>query len=191
MRSLRSVLAVAAVVVGTPILVVAQVAKPSMAPPSTSAKGIQEKGLSNISVGILTGGDGNQGTGVGAQFEYGLLNLSSNVMLGVGGSLGYTRKSVAGFSYTALPVYGIANAHFVLPDQPNVDLYAGASVGFTRFNVPSVTVGGIRTGGGSATNSGFGIQGGGRYKISDKLSVHAQIGLIDIPLLHAGITFKL
>jgi opacity protein-like surface antigen len=188
MNALKKISLVTAVAILTPVFASAQMAAKKPAP---SSKGITEKGMSHVSVGLLTGGDGNQGTGIGGQFEYGVFNLSSNVLLGVGGTVGYTRKSVAGFSYTAIPVYGIANAHFVLPDQPDLDLYAGVSVGFTRVNVPTVTVGGIRVGGGSATNSGFGVQGGGRYKLTDKWSAHAQLGLVDIPLIHAGLTFKL
>jgi hypothetical protein len=187
MRSLSKAVAVAALVAVVPTVLAAQARKPAM----KGGDGIFEKGASLVSVGLLTGGDGNQGTGVGGQFEYGLMDFSDQVKLGIGGAAGYTRKSIGGFSYTAIPIYGMANAHFVLPDQPALDLYAGVSVGFTRFSVPSVTIGGVRAGGGSLTESGFGIQGGGRYKISDALSVHAQIGLIDIPLFHAGVTFKM
>jgi opacity protein-like surface antigen len=188
MRSSSKVTLFVAVAVLSPMLAVAQMApkKPAMA-----SDGMFDKGTSIVSVGLLTGGDGNQGTGIGGQFEYGVLNFTPKVKLGVGGTLGYTRKSVAGFSYTGIPVYGIANAHFTLPDQPNLDLYAGVSVGFTRFSFPARTLVGVGVAGGSSTNSGFGVQGGGRYKISDKLSVHAQLGIVDIPLLHAGVTFKL
>jgi opacity protein-like surface antigen len=189
MRSLRSVLAVAAVVVATPLTVSAQVARPSTSAPSASVDGGFKVGDKLVSLGVLAGGDGYEGFGAGGAFEYGLLELTPRIRLGVGGSAGYMRDANNGLTVSQIPLYGIGNFHFAIPSQPKLDLYAGASLGITRTSVSfsGTVLGRVK---GSTNNSGFGIQGGAHYQVSDALTVMGQIGVIDIPLLFAGVGFK-
>jgi hypothetical protein len=143
------------------------------------------KGTKLVSVGLLAGGDGYPDFGFGGAFEYGLLDITPKIKLGIGGSAGYMTES----SVTAIPVYGVGNLHFSIPNQPKLDLYAGASVGITRFSIDLPSgLGGLVDN--STTDSGIGIQGGARYAATKSLLLHAQLGLVDIPLLTAGVSFK-
>ncbi|WP_337170122.1 outer membrane beta-barrel protein [Gemmatimonas aurantiaca] len=149
------------------------------------------KGDRVASINFLTGGDYN-GSGVGAQAEWGLLPIGK-ATLGIGAFVGYVKDSQTYGSFKGsnkvMPIMAVGNIHFPIESQPKLDLYAGASVGFVHWswdtNIPSSF--GYDA---SSTDSGFGIQGGARYWLGSKLGVNGQIGFGDIPLLHAGISFK-
>lgn len=149
------------------------------------------KGDRVATINFMTGGDYN-GSGVGAQAEWGLLPIGK-ATLGIGGFVGYQSNSEtfgsAKYSSSVMPLMAVGNIHFPIESQPKLDLYAGASVGVIRVswdsNVPS-----IYNVDGSHTDSGFGIQGGARYWVGSKLGINGQIGFGDIPLLHAGVSFK-
>jgi len=150
------------------------------------------KGTKILSLGLMTGGD-YDGFGGGASVEVGVVDFTPKIKLGVGGLIGYVRNSesfgLSNYTFTAIPVMAIGNVHFEVPNQPKLDLYAGASVGIIRGSF-SGSFTGIPGGGASNTDTGFGIQGGARYGIGDKLSVMGQIGIGDIPLLFAGVSLK-
>jgi opacity protein-like surface antigen len=168
------------------------------------------------SVGVLAGGDKYDGAGAGGTVEFGALTLTKRIHLGVGASLCYMRSNkgsgIAKVSLSQIPAYAIGNLHFTPASQPKLDLYAGASVGVTysrvsselvifddvhRTLLPPETVF-LRTRRSSAaarvsdssTDTGFGIQGGAHFGLTDAISVTAQIGLIDIPLFYGGVSFK-
>lgn len=149
------------------------------------------KGDRVASISFMTGGD-YDGTGFGAQAEWGFLPIGK-ATLGIGGFVGFQRDSESAGAYkatsTVIPFMAIGNIHFPIESQPQLDLYAGASVGFIRA---SVDVDGVGSLGGNASNtdSGFGVQGGARYWLGSKLGVNGQIGFGDIPLIQAGISFK-
>ena len=150
------------------------------------------KGTKVLSLGVMAGGD-YEGFGGGASVEVGVLEFTPKIKLGVGGMIGFVRSSEGGlgfdYSFTQVPVMAIGNVHFEVPNQPKLDLYAGASVGIVRVSY-SGDFAGIPGIGGSTSDTGFGIQGGARYGIGDKMSLMGQVGIGDIPLLYAGVSFK-
>jgi opacity protein-like surface antigen len=174
------------------------------------------RGSRIASIGVLAGGDNYDGAGAGTTVEFGALSISKDIHLGIGASLGYMRSSegsgIAKVSLSQIPAYAIGNLHFTPASQPKLDLYAGASVGLTYARVSSETVifddvvrtplpqqsllllmrrsGAAARVSESNTDTGFGIQGGAHFGLTDALSVTAQIGLIDIPLFYGGVSFK-
>jgi hypothetical protein len=168
-----------------------------------------------VSVGVLTGGENYEGFGAGGTLEIGAISFSKSVTLGIGGSLGYMRTSegtgTVAVTVGQIPIYAIGNLHFSPPSQPKLDLFAGASVGVTYYRAsgdvddfeervvahPSESVllrlgrvSAARRASTSSTETGFGIQGGGHFGLTNSMSVTAQIGLIDIPLFYGGVSFK-
>lgn len=143
------------------------------------------------SIGFMTGGD-YEGSGIGGQAEFGILKLGK-ATLGVGGFVGYQRDSETilstKYSTTVIPIMAIGNVHFPIASQPKLDVYAGASLGFFRVSA-EVDGPGLGNVDASDTDSGFGIQGGVRYNMASKLSLMGQVGVGDIPLLFAGVSFK-
>ena len=151
-----------------------------------------QKGTKVLSLGVMTGGD-YEGLGGGASFEVGVLDFTPSIRLGVGGMFGYLRDSqdfgLSEYTLTQMPIMAIGNVHFELPNQPKLDLYAGASLGIIRVSY-SGDFAGIPGLNASDSDTGFGIQGGARYSIGEKISVMGQLGVGDIPLLFGGISLK-
>jgi opacity protein-like surface antigen len=153
------------------------------------------KGTKLLSVNIQTGGD-YDATGFGGAFELGVAPIGKSATFGLGASIGYFSESARFFteSYTIslMPIMATGNVHFGLKDVKNLGLYAGASLGIIRASVDyegafDEEEFGI---GASDSESGFGLQVGARYAITPKLLLHGQLGLIDIPLLTAGVSIK-
>ncbi|HEY0928408.1 MAG TPA: outer membrane beta-barrel protein [Gemmatimonas sp.] len=142
-------------------------------------------------VNFMTGGDYN-GSGVGVQAEWGILPIGK-ATLGIGGFVGYQSDSETYGTFKAsnsvMPFMAIGNVHFPIASQPKLDLYAGASVGIIRVSWDSNVPAAYNVDG-SDTDTGFGIQGGARYWFGSKLGLNGQIGIGDIPLLHAGLSLK-
>ncbi len=176
--------------VATASLAIAMLVAPARTLSAQAASSTFIKGDRLASVGVMTGGD-YDGTGVGAMVEWGVASLTSKVQLGLGGFVGVQRNSdgigSVKVSTTVLPLMATGNLHFALPDQPKLDLYAGASLGFIRA---SGDVSGVSGGSSSSTDTAVGIQGGARYIVASKLSVVGQVGLGDLPLIFAGVSFK-
>jgi opacity protein-like surface antigen len=165
------------------------------------------------SVGILTGGN-YDGFGVGGTIEFGAISFNKNVHLGLGGSLGYVRNSEGSGSNSVtasvIPAMAIGNIHFSPASQPKLDLYAGVSAGLLYGRVssdviiderrattenPSVMlstrrVGAARRESVSDTDFGFGIQAGAHFALTSSVSAMAQLGIEDVPLLYAGVSFR-
>lgn len=150
------------------------------------------KGSRVASLGVMLGGD-NDGIGLGGMAEVGVLPLGK-FTLGVGGMLGFQRDSESALgtkiTVTSMPIMAIGNVHFPVASQPRLDLYAGASVGFIRVSADVEGTGSLGGVDASNTDSGFGIQGGARYKLAGGTSVFGQVGFGDIPLIFGGISFK-
>lgn len=159
---------------------------------SAQDAGSFQKGTKILSLGVMAGGD-YEGIGGGASFEVGILEIAPKIKLGVGGLFGYVRDSesfgLSDYTFTQMPIMAIGNVHFEVPSQPKLDLYAGASVGIIRVSYDG-NFAGIPGIDGSDSDTGFGIQGGIRYNLSGKTSVMGQIGVGDIPLIFAGVSFK-
>lgn len=167
----------------------AMLALPSLA--SAQATGPFEVGSKVGSIGLIAGGD-YDGAGIGVQGEFGFRKLG-NTVLGLGGFVGVQRESETFFgtkvTSTVIPIMAIGNVHFPIASQPKLDLFAGASLGFISVNAEVDGVGGGDFDAGDS-DIGFGIQGGARYNLSNKLSLMGQVGVGDIPLIFAGVSIK-
>jgi len=147
------------------------------------------------SVGILTGGD-YEGFGIGGSFEVGVKELTPTLSLGVGAFAGFVRGDL-GFNFgnvTQIPVMAIGNVHLDIPSLPKLDLYGGLSLGILRTSLSvdfdDDEFGGFGDGSLSNTELGLGIQVGARYAFTPRAMGFAQLGVNDIPLLYAGLSFK-
>ncbi len=160
-------------------------------PLTASAQSSFSRGDRVLSLSFMTGGD-YDGTGLGGQVELGVLPIGK-ATLGIGGFVGFQRDSEGTGIYkvtsNVVPIMAVGNLHIPIESQPNLDIYAGASVGFVHASVKANGVGTIM-GKASNTDSGVGIQGGARYWLGSKLGLNAQIGFGDIPLIEAGVSFK-
>jgi hypothetical protein len=174
------------------LAVAALFAVPAATLSAQASKSSFEKGSRVLSVGFQTGGD-YDGSGIGAQLEFGAVDFTPQLHLGIGGYIGVQRQSDGFATYklttTFIPVMAVGNMHFPIASQPKLDVYAGASVGFIRGSVSADTPG--YNGSTSNTDSAVGIQGGARYEFGPKLAVHGQLGIGDLPLLTAGVSFRL
>lgn len=150
-----------------------------------------EKGTRLLSVGAMTGG-GYDGTGLGGIVEWGVGALGS-ATLSVGAFAGVQRQSTGAgtleVSTTAIPVMGVANAHFPVRANPRLDLYTGASLGLVRVSVESTSAL-VGDDDDSRTDTGVGFQIGARYRLASRLGVMGQIGLGDLPLVFAGASLR-
>lgn len=161
--------------------------------PSTPAFG---KGSRVLSLGVMTGGD-YEGFGAGGSFEVGTHTLTNTLTLGLGGMVGFVRDSensgVLGgeFSVTQIPIMAIGNVHLALPNQPKLDLYGGVSLGIISARVSyDSDIAGVDDSA-SESDFGIGIQVGARYAATPRFQLFGQLGVNDIPLLFAGVSFKL
>jgi hypothetical protein len=142
-------------------------------------------GTKLFNVGLFADG----GTGLGAGFEVGVLDLAPRVTLGIGGTFGFWSDSGPGFDVTSIPVLANANVHYTLPDLPQLDLFGGASLGIIRYDVDyDLPGGGPRDDG--ETDTVFGVNLGARYEFTSKVGGIVQLGIGDIPELFLGVSFK-
>jgi hypothetical protein len=145
-----------------------------------------------VSVGLLAGGD-YSGTGIGGQVEWGVRNVGRTT-LSLGAFAGVQRKSTGAGSLevttSAVPVMAMGNIHFPMGSNDRVDVFAGASVGIVRISVKS-EVGNVGSSSASDTNTGGGVQVGVRYRAASRLSLMGQLGLVDLPLIMAGVSLRL
>jgi hypothetical protein len=145
-------------------------------------------GARNLSLGYMTGED-YEGSGIGLMVERGVLAFSPQLVLGLGGFTGVsrntTRVGTVDVRATTVPVMGVLNLHLSPAGVPKVDLYTGLSAGFTRVsrNVIALPVGSPDSDG---TEFSLGIQGGGRYALTTRASILAQVALGDLPLILLG-----
>lgn len=159
---------------------------------STTSSPLFGKGTKLVSINLQTGGDYEGSTGLGGAFEVGVKPIGKNATLGLGVSIGLFSESASfgGESITTslVPLMATGNIHFGLPSAPKLALYAGASAGYIGASV-SADFDGFQ-GSVSESESGFGVQGGARFQLTNKLLAHGQLGFGDIPLITAGVSFK-
>lgn len=145
-----------------------------------------------VSAGFMTGGD-YSGTGFGGQVEWGVGSVRSSV-LSVGAFAGIQRKSTGAgpleVTTSAMPIMAVGNVHFPIGSAERLDIYAGASAGVVRVSVKSSngTLGESKA---SDTDTALGIQAGVRYRAASRLSFMGQLGLVDLPLILAGVSLRL
>src|SRR6218665_1023243 len=108
------------------IAVAAALAVPALA----SAQDRQfDVGTKLLNVGLLLGSESAGSVGAGAGFEVGFKNIQDQVVLGVGGSIGFSKSSanygfgsLGDYSWTVIPVLGFVHGHYQLKNVPKLDL---------------------------------------------------------------------
>jgi hypothetical protein len=180
-RTLRTVAALACI---APVAAGAQTAAPRAGAPAP-APFTEETRLGSVGLGL---GGAWGGTGVHIGYERGVTRLNDQVVLSIGGQLGYVRDAFTEFvDVSYVPVSVTANAHFTVPSMPKVDLYGGISAGYVIANISAR---GVRTPGLSFSGETYGLQAGARYELTSKASVYGQLGIGDLSRLQAGIALK-
>lgn len=155
-------------------------------------------GTKLLNVGLIVGSESYGSIGAGGGLEVGFKNISDQVILGIGGSIGFARSTydgigAFGYSSTVIPVLGFVHGHYQLKEVPKLDLYAGPAVGVSmyRFSYDNGYCGtGIDC---SANNSdpAIGVQAGARWALTPKVLGWAQVsGGSNLPFLNAGVSFK-
>lgn len=157
-------------------------------------------GTKLFNVGLIVGSESYGSLGAGAGLEVGFKNLSDQVILGIGGSIGIARStysglfSTYGFTSTAVPILGFVHGHYQVKDVPKLDLYAGPAVGvsLSRFSYDNgyCNLAGVDC---SANNSdvAIGVQAGARWALTPSVLGWAQLaGGTNMPFLNVGASFK-
>jgi hypothetical protein len=188
MKNPTRFLVVAAFAVALPSSILAQ----KKADPASSSS--FEPGSKILSVDLLAGNSGAYaGVGASAAFEVGVTKIADRVVLGIGGSLGLMHDSYGYLASSNVSVnqymfFVMANGHYQFANIPQLDVYAGPSVGFTNWSFSSGNAAFHRA---SETDPAVGVQIGGRWSFSDKLSAMAQLGEgLRTPILTAGLTIR-
>jgi len=158
-----------------------------------------EKGDKVLNLGIGFGGYGTWGYRVvlpplSASFEVGILDgILDKGSIGVGGYLAfasYKERRYLGdsyWTYSRVVIGPRGTFHYPLVDK--LDTYGGLMLGFNKntWNWHGSGVHGTDSGG---SGLGFSIFVGGRYYLSEKLAVMAELGY-GISYLNLGIALKL
>lgn len=155
-------------------------------------------GTKLFNVGLLLGDEAYGSVGVGGGLEVGFKNISDQVILGIGGSVGFRRSSTDYFGYgstvTVVPVLGFVHGHYQLADVPKLDLYAGPAAGLalSRYSYDSRACN--APGANCSDNNSdvaIGIQAGARWALTPTVLGWAQVsGGTRLPYLNLGISFK-
>lgn len=116
-------------------------------------------------------------------FEAGVSNKIS-----VGGTVSYSssKLDLFDFKYNGIYIGGRGSYHFDISNK-NIDVYAGAGLGYIIVSVSSKSAGTI---GSAASGIGYTALGGGKYYIGKKTAVYAELGYGSFSILNAGISFK-
>lgn len=144
-----------------------------------------KKGVTNLNAGVSIGGlAGLYGTSDFPPLSLGL-QFGIHEKLSIGGIVGYSQSTYdwggffSGTKYTWTYKYIIVGArgeyHFVDVDVKNMDLYAGATVGYNIVSVTEPTGTGL---GYTAQGSYllYGFHAGARYMFSPKFGVFGELG---------------
>ncbi|MGV3708127.1 MAG: outer membrane beta-barrel protein [Gemmatimonas sp.] len=179
------------------LAVAAALAVPAMASAQDKLVGV---GTKLLNVGVLVGSESAGSLGVGAGFEVGIKDIQSQVVLTVGGSVGFARSTfdygVLGgdYSVTSIPVLGFVHGHYQLKNVPKLDLFAGPAIGVSMFRwdndyCDKLGIGNLCED--SNTEVAVGIQAGARWALTPKVLGWAQLnGGNNMPFLNAGVSFK-
>ncbi len=157
-----------------------------------------KKGDQVLNIGIGLGGfAGAYGTG-GIAITGGYESaITENISLG--GVIGYSSSSETydygfgsyGWDYTYIVIGARGSYHVDLLHNPNIDTYGGVMLG---YNIVSSKATGSWSGvyGASASSSylEYGLFIGGRYYLSPKLAIQAELGY-GLGILNIGIAYKL
>lgn len=124
--------------------------------------------------------------------EKGFKDLSDIGVISIGGSIGFKHisYSAANWSWNDLYVGGRGALHLTNIKVDKLDLYGGASLGLRFYTYPDVVYPYYTIEKKTHTSVFFGIFGGGKYYLTDKIAVFGELGY-DVAWLKLGVTFKL
>ncbi|PZX46447.1 hypothetical protein [Algoriphagus chordae] len=156
-----------------------------------------QKGSKVISLGLGLGSSvghdltyGSQIPTISAQYEQGVWDIGGPGVISLGGYIGfksYSNNADIGKSKWNYTLVGVRSAyHFNMLEVDNLDLYAGAMLGFyfENYSGPSGSTY-------NANNSvGLSLYAGGRYYFSDNFGGFAEVGY-GVSYLTVGVAFKL
>jgi hypothetical protein len=127
-------------------------------------------------------GNLNGATAIGAQIEKGFTKPGDYGPGIIAGGLGIDYYSWSNsfppfgeYKYSVIPIEVFGNYHFVLPDNPQIDPYAGLALVYSHVSA-SWEGNGLAFGSASGSSTDFAGIVGGRYFFSEKFAVQAQIG---------------
>lgn len=155
-------------------------------------------GTKLFNVGLLLGSESYGSIGAGAGLEVGFKNISDQVILGIGGSVGIARSTFDGFgnygySSTAIPILGFVHGHYQIKEVPKLDLYAGPAVGVSlaRFSFDDGYCSALVDCADNDADVAIGVQAGARWALTPKVLGWAQVsGGTNLPFLNVGLSFK-
>lgn len=115
------------------------------------------------------------------------LEVAVSDELSIGGTVAYSSSkiNVYDWKYHGYYIGGRGAYHFDISKQ-NIDLYAGAGLGYIIVTVSSKYSGGF----GAASGVGYTAFGGGRYYLNGKTAVYGELGYGSFSILNAGVSFK-
>jgi hypothetical protein len=152
-------------------------------------------GYTDIGAVVGLGGVGSASASFGGRFEHAIKPLPDlgNGILGIQAAFDYYSwsSSFVGYSwsYKYIPVGVTANYHFKLNDQPKIDPFVGAGLGYNIVNC-SFSGTGISNACGYSSGIYFIGRAGARYFFSPKMAVYGDVGAGGATL-NLGVTFKL
>jgi len=128
-----------------------------------------------------------------ASFEYGVKEGVGPGVIGIGGLIGYTSAKytfgVPGANYdwkTSYTVIGIRGSYHLVDLADKLDAYGGVMLGYSIVSVSGNN--GTYTAG-SASSANFSIFAGGRYYLTEKFAVMAELGY-GFAILNVGVALK-
>jgi hypothetical protein len=157
-------------------------------------------GTKVLNVGLILGSESYGSVGVGGGLEVGVKDISGQVRLGVGGSIGFLRSSydailsASGYSTTVIPILAFVHGHYQLENVPKLDLYGGPAIGVSLYRVSyddNNYCGTVVTCSANGSDPSFGIQAGARWALTPKVLGWGQVSAgTHMPFLNLGVSFK-
>ena len=146
-----------------------------------------------VGVGTALGGYGKVRPAISLSVDHGLWEVGGPGVVSLGGYAGTTGYKYSDSSYNAKWNYiivGVRGAYHYngFENLPDLDLYAGAMVG---YNIVKYTSDLDEDYFGKNYGSGIGVSGfaGARWFFTDMFGVYAELGY-GVSVLNAGVTFK-
>ena len=147
-------------------------------------------GYTDVGAVVGLGNLGNANLSFGGRFEKVFKKLPDlgNGLLGVGLSADVYSFEAGGANYRYVPIGVTANYHFKLDPKNKLDVFVGAGLGFQTISCSYNGTGNLC--GGYSSGAYFIGRAGGRYFLSPKTAVYADLGA-GAATVNVGLTFKL
>ena len=136
--------------------------------------------------GNYVGGSATAGLPMGLQYEY---QLSDKFRLGASVDYQSTKwdHPAAGSEFKWTLIFASAVGNYVIVNNENLDVYAGAKAGYVIVNFDDGGSGVANTAG---SGIGYGAHVGGRYWFGSSIGINAEVGYSSFSIASAGLTFK-